>query len=408
MLILLACDCPIKAARLRQALERLGYDCPLGNVVPVEAAGNARQKPDLLILVLPAEQEQAHAVVKRLRESVDVPILAVGARDPNLILIALRAGANDFVDGAGDLESELKAALTRLSATSARGRSSRGQLVTVVAASGGTGRTLMATNLAVTLAKAHGRCILLDFDLGAGDVATLLDLKPRHTVADLCRNLDKLDQKMFEQSLLEHATGVNVLAAPESWDAVADVTVEGLERILKYGRTLFPTVVVDLDAFWLSEYAHLLQESSKILLLCRLDLSTIRNTRRALDYFDHIHVDRDRVMVIAARCGRAKEISVGQAESVLNVRIEHSVPEDASTANSCVNCGVPLVVESPTCSIAKAIASIAKSATHPTTTPAINGASVPDEHLTMPVIEKVRAFLGMSEGVRAHRAAVTD
>ena len=46
-------------------------------------------------------------------------------------------------------------------------------------------------------------------------MATGLNLKPRHSIADLCHNIDKLDQKMFEQSLIEHPSGVFVLAAPK-------------------------------------------------------------------------------------------------------------------------------------------------------------------------------------------------
>jgi pilus assembly protein CpaE len=396
MMIVLACDCPNKAARMRHALERSGCNCPLGNVVGLEDTGKGLHKPDLLLLVLPADYEQAQAAVKRAQESIDAPILAVGPRDPNLILCALRAGAHDFVDESGDLHKELSAAVNRLS-TLAQGRTVQGRLITVVAASGGSGRTLLATNLAVALAKTQSRSVVFDFDFGAGDVATVLDLKPRHTVADLCRNFDKLDQKMFEQSLLEHASGVSVLAAPETWDSVVHVTGEGLQKIVRFGRTLFANVVVDLDAFWLGEFTHLLQQSSSILMMCRMDLSTIRNARRALDYFDRVHVDRDNVQVIAARSGRAKEISVSQAELVLERSIEYSIPEDASAANLSINCGVPVVVESPSCSMAKAIATIAKSTTRSRSLATGEAVDLQIGHASRPVLGKVRAFLGMAE-----------
>ncbi len=379
---------------MRQALERAGYNCPLGNVVSVESAGHVHHRPDLALVVLPADHQQAEADVKRVRDAVDVPLVAVGPRDPNLILCALRSGANDFVDESGDLHSELSAAVGRLS-TAAHGRSAQGRLITVVASGGGSGRTLLATNLAVVLAKSQSRSVLFDFDFGAGDVATVLDLKPRFTVADLCRNFDKLDQKMFEQSLLEHESGVSVLAAPESWDTVAHVTGEGLEKIVRFGRMQFANVVVDLDAFWLGEFTQLLQQSSSIFLMCRMDLSTIRNARRALDYFDRIHVDRDNVQLVAARSGRAKEIGTSQAELVLDRAIEYSIPEDSSAANLSINCGVPLTLESPTCGVAKAIGTIAKSATRDIA--AGEGAHAHNGHSVLPVLGKVRALLGIAE-----------
>jgi pilus assembly protein CpaE len=396
MMIVLACDCPNKAARLRQALERCGYNCPLGNVVTVDAAGKASHKPDILLVVLPGDYEQVEPTIRRVRDAVDVPVLALGPRDPNLILCAVRAGANDFIDETGDLQAELSTAISRIS-TIGPGRAVAGRLHTVIAASGGCGRTLLATNLAVALAKVNARCALFDFDMGSGDVATVMDLKPPHSVADLCRNVDKLDHKMFEQSLVEHSSGVSVLAAPETWDAVSHVSVEGLEKILRYGRTLFPAVVVDLNTFWLPEFTQLLRQSTTVFLLCRLDLSTIRNARRALEYFDRIHVNRDNVQLVAARTGRAKEIGSNQAEMVLGRAFDHAIPENASTANLCLNCGVPLVVESPSCSITKAIANIAKSANRGRNAAAGQAAPSHNGHGTLPVLEKMRALLGMSE-----------
>jgi pilus assembly protein CpaE len=395
LVIVLACNCPNKAARLRQALERSGYNCPLGNVVSVDAAGKAHHKPDLLLVVLPADYEQAQADVKQVRDAVDVPILALGPRDPNLILCALRAGANDFIDDAGDLGSELSTAICRLS-TVVPVRAAQGGLITVIAASGGSGRTLLATNLAVAIAKTHKRCALFDFDLSAGDVATLLDLKPRHTVADLCRNFEKLDQKMFEQSLVEHGSGVSVLAAPEDWEAISHVSVEGLEKVVRYGRMLFPDVVVDLDAFWLAEFTQLLRQSTAVLLLCRLDLSTIRNARRALEHFDRVHVDRERVHLIAARSGRPKEITPTQAELVLDKAFTHYIPDDASTANLCTNCGIPLVVESPSSSISKAIAGIARTAAPGKGAFGTERGQSENGHASLPVLGKLCALMGMN------------
>jgi pilus assembly protein CpaE len=202
---------------------------------------------------------------------------------------------------------------------------------------------------------------------------------------------------MFEQSLLEHESGVSVLAAPETWDSVAHVTGEGLEKIVRFGRMLFSNVVVDLDTFWLGEFTHLLQQSSSVYLMCRLDLSTIRNARRALDYFNRIHVDPDNVQVIAARSGRAKEISISQAKLVLERSIDFSIPEDPSAANLSINCGVPLVDESPSCSVAKAIAAIAKSTTRGLNPTHGEAAHHQNGHATHSVLEKVRALFGMAE-----------
>jgi pilus assembly protein CpaE len=396
MVILIVSDCQAKATRLRHLLAQSGYDCPFANVVPTEAAesiaGGSGARPDVILVVLAQDAERTHAAIARIRESSDAQILAVGPRDPNLILGALHAGANGYLDESGDLQAELAASLGRLSTFEQR-HQALGHVTTVVGAGGGLGRTLLATNLAVSLAKRSGPCALLDFDVGGADVATCLNLKPRHSLADLCRNGEKLDRKMLEQSLVEHESGVWVLAAPDSWEEARHVTADGLQRVLRAGRSIFPQVVVDLNPIWDAEAAGLLQQSSLILLLLRLDFGSIRNARRALATFERLGIERSRVQLVATHYGRQKEISVAQAESALGTKIAHFIPEDPQTANSCLNCGVPAVMEAARSPIAKAIQAIVETIAQE---PARSG---PPQHAIVPGISlagRVRSFLGMS------------
>lgn len=239
----------------------------------------AHPKPDLILYVVSGAADRAIESLRELRDATTVQILAIGPRDPSLILGAVRAGAHDYLEQEGDLSVGLSAALVRIS-NSVRRATAVGQVTTVISASGGTGSTTVAANLAVALAKSHGRCGLFDFDLKGSDVATYLGLKPRHTVADLCRSVDKLDQRMWEQSLLEHDSGASILAGPESWDDTKYITGENLQKIVRFGRGMLPQIVADLDPFWLNDRAGLLVESTRIVLLFRLDFASIRNATR--------------------------------------------------------------------------------------------------------------------------------
>jgi pilus assembly protein CpaE len=393
MVILVVSDCQTKATRLRHLLAQNGVDCPLANVMPIETAANSVScfypKPDLILFVLSDDTERCHAALEHLHELSGVDVVVVGPRDPNLILGSLHAGAASYLDETSDLERDLSVTLGRLSSVD-QGKSPSGRLITVVSASGGCGRTLVAANLAVALAKKHGRCGLFDLDLQGGDLATSLNLRPRHSIVDLCRNLDKLDQKMFEQSLAEHESGVCVLAGPDNWDDARHVTLDGLQKALRFGRSLFPNVVADLDAFWQKDFAYALQQSTSVVLLVRLDFAAIRKARRALSSFEKNGVDRDNVVLVAARSGRQKEISAAQVESALGMKIRHYVPEDAGAANSSTNCGVPVVLESPSSAISKSI--IALAATIATDTKRAAKGADPKASLST----KFRTFFSMS------------
>jgi pilus assembly protein CpaE len=400
MAILIASDCPTKATRLRHHLTQNGHDCPFTNVVAIDVARQAATflpPPDLIVFALSQDDDRALEALRHLREAVEMPILAVGPRDPNLILDTLHAGANDYLDESSDFHTHFTSALNRL-LESASKRSTSGRLITVVAANGGCGRTFFATNLAVELAKTEGRCGLFDLDVAGADVANCLNLKPRHSIADLCHNIDKLDPKMFEQSLIEHPSGVSVLAAPEEWEEARHITADGLQKVVRFGKAFFPTVVVDLNSIWLSGNAPVLQHSTTVLLLLRLDFPGIRNAHRVLTAIDRAGVDPNKLQLVAARYGRPKEISGSQAEAVLGMKIRHYLPEDSHTVNSCLNCGVSVMLEAPSSPISKAIAAVARSLSDQHS--GANGASSSGSngHKT-PMAERLKSLFGLSSAV---------
>jgi pilus assembly protein CpaE len=398
MAILIASDCPTKATRLRHHLTKNGHDCPFSNVVAVDLARQAatsfQPPPDLIVFVLSQEDDRALAALRHLREVVETPILAVGPRDPNLILDTLHAGANDYLDESSELNGDLTSALNRILESASKSLTS-GRLITILAANGGCGRTFFAANLAVQLALTQGRCGLFDLDVAGADAAICLNLKPRHSIADLSHNIDKVDQKMFEQSLAEHASGVFLLAAPEEWEEARFISAEGLQKILRFGKALFPSIVVDLNSPWLSGNVPVLQQSTTVLLLLRLDFPGIRNAHRALSAIDRAGVDPGKVQLVAARYGRPKEISSSQAESVLGVKIRHYLPEDANTVNSCMNCGVSVMLESPGSPIGKAIAGIGKAFCDQHS--GVNGAvSSQTNGRKLPVADRLKSLFGLS------------
>ena len=68
-----------------------------------------------------------------------------------------------------------------------------GRVITVFSPKGGTGKTVMATNLATSFAKYAGKkTLLLDLDLQFGDAA-IIGLEPEKTIQDLVTAPGELD-----------------------------------------------------------------------------------------------------------------------------------------------------------------------------------------------------------------------
>jgi pilus assembly protein CpaE len=348
-------------ARLRAILRSHGHDCLVTPLIPLNQAANRLADAHFLVVVLSPDPEPALALLREHRSAPVRRVLAVGpVAEPKLRLGALREGADQYLDEA-ELQLELEAILRRLSSQQARAKNENGRLISVLAPSGGSGSSTLAVNLATALAREHKSCLLFDLNLGAGDVAALLDLKPAHTLADLCRNSTRMDQAIFERSLARHSSGVSLLSPSRSFADIGQVTTQGVADAIVLARSLFPYVVCDLDDSFHSEQTQTLRQSDLILLVLRLDFTSLRNTQRTLDHLTQLQIHRDCVRVVVNRYGQPKELPASKAEEALGVKIAHYVPDDPKTINRANNNGIPAVLDSPSAKVSKSVMQLATS-----------------------------------------------
>jgi pilus assembly protein CpaE len=360
MQALLICDDSSMSARVRQVLIRSGLACPASNVVMLDlAAFHLRHaKPEMVVMVLPPDAEHGLAVLEDVRSRNRARLVLMGpSTDAKLVLRALRAGADDYMDES-DFEQELGAILSKWRAERG-GHDEAGKVIAVLAPSGGSGSSTLSVNLATALAKQHKETALFDMKLQTGDLASLLDLKPKHTLADLCQNLSRVDATLFERTLVHHASGVRLLASPLSISDVGYVNAEGVHLTLKLARSAYPYVVVDLDHSFREEQLTVLRQADVILMVIRLDFVALRNARRALEHLRELGVDQGRIRLVVNRYGQPKEVSAAKAEEALGMEIAFYVPEDAKTVNRSNNNGVPVVLEAPSSKISKSIVRLA-------------------------------------------------
>jgi pilus assembly protein CpaE len=347
--------------RVRQVLLFEGLNCQASNVVPLHLAALhlAKGPYKVIVLVLPHDTERGLDLLGDLRREQPVPVLVVGPAVSKLVLRALRGGAADYIDLA-DLERELQAALKRLR-DEGSGRDQAGRIIAVLAPCGGSGTSTLAANMAAALAREHKEVALVDLKLEAGDLATLLDLRPVHTLADLTQNVARMDRMLLERSLVRHGSGVHLLAAPRTLADIAHVTPEGVDQVLNLARVVFPYVVADVDHAQSHLQARAVRQADVILLVLRLEFPSLRNTRRALEYLDHLGVDRNRVKLVVNRYGQPKEVPAAKAEEALGMPIFHYVPDDPRSVNRANNNGIPFVLEAPSSRISKSVTRLAMS-----------------------------------------------
>jgi pilus assembly protein CpaE len=362
MQVFLVGDHEALTTRVRRALSDYGQDCPEANVLSLQLASTHLlvSRPDLVIVVLSPHTERALQVIAEVRNITSAPIIAVGpASDAKLIRQSYQSGVGEYLDEI-DLEPELISALKRLQ-TDVKTPTETARTIAVLGPSGGCGSSTIAVNVATKLAKEHKQALLVDLKLEAGDLASLLDLRPTHTLADLCQNIARLDRSMFERSLVQHESGLHLLAPPRNIADTWHVTADGVRQALTLGRTLYPYVVIDLDHSFRDEQLDAIRQSDLLLLVLRLDFTALRNTQRTLDYLGHVGISSERLRLVVNRHGQPKEVSAAKAEEALGMKIFHFVPDEPKTVNRANNNGVPVVLDAPSAKVSRSLSQLAAS-----------------------------------------------
>lgn len=347
--VLIASDDQGIAQRLRRVLIEQGVECPTGHLVPLDSTADRSGllRPELVAIVMPADWQVGWTTLRETRSVVPhARILVLGpASDPKRILETLKQGADEFLDREA-AEAEMVGALGRFQAASQRTDSGPGggRIIAVLAASGGSGASTLAAGISTVLAQEHGQAGLIDLRLGVGDQTAMFDLRPARTLADVCDHLTRLDQSLFEQFLTRHVSGVHLLAAPIVSAEADRVTAKGVRRALALARVRFPCVVVDMSNVLSPEQVEVLWQADQILLVARLDYTSVRNTRRAIDAMAEIGINRDRMRLVLNACGQRRQLELEQAEMAIGMKAAQCIPYNAAVVHGAVNHGEPVVL----------------------------------------------------------------
>jgi len=161
-----------------------------------------------------------------------------------VLIDALRAGVSDFLRRPVSA-ADLGQLLDRLSRQGAVRASRLGKVVSFLSNKGGVGKSTLAVNTAVGLARAGHRVLLLDTSLQMGVCAAMLDLQPALTLVDAAREHARLDETLLEHFAVMHDSGLHLLAAPADAVEGSEVTEETVSRVLSLARRSYDYVIVD-------------------------------------------------------------------------------------------------------------------------------------------------------------------
>jgi pilus assembly protein CpaE len=297
-----------------------------------------RGKPDVVIVGHSRAVDASLALAEELRRTYPNLVLVALAdhQAPAAILGAMRSGFKEFVvlpDDANRLRSTVHEAAFKSGTDEEKGR-----VVTVSGAKGGVGTTTLAVHLASELAGIH-RVLLLDLDFGIGDVAPIMDLTSRDSIADLVARADRLDERMLSAAVVVHRTKVNVLTTPDDMESIGPVKGEDIYNIINVAARAYQYVIVDCGTYYDEAVSMALGVSDVIVLVTTPDVTSVRDAFRRLRSLSTMGIEKERVRLVVNRYHKAAYVSRKDIAQNLGIPVAATIADDPRHVEQAVNEG---------------------------------------------------------------------
>jgi pilus assembly protein CpaE len=221
------------------------------------------------------------------------------------------------------------------------------RVVAVMGAKGGVGTSTVALNFAVQTAQiTRGRVALLEYARPFGQIALMLDMKPRFTLMDALERAARLDARLLESLAEKHKTGVEILAGP-THAALRDeqrpfVTLENFVKLLQLARDTYDFVVVDLGFVNAAEWAPLLQMAEHLLLITEPSALALGMLERYLQAAAHAGIDSSRFQIVGNRWRQNDDEFALRRVGALSQTFLARLPNDYRQVSEAVTFGAPI------------------------------------------------------------------
>ncbi len=233
-----------------------------------------------------------------------------------------------------------------------------GTVITIFGTKGGIGRTLIAINLAASMAKSGLLPVLVDLDPSSSDVARRMNIRADSDLVGAARNVAELDEITVDSYLNQHVSGVKVLPSPRQPTDWREIDPGAVDRLITLLAKVHEFVIIDTPAAFTDLSMLAAHSANTVLLLTSLDPSSIESTAMAIGMLDASRSGSAKIRLVLNHLAPGGLLRDDDAARQLNHEVYSSLPYDGSIAYG-DEAGRPAVISRPKTKISRAISKMA-------------------------------------------------
>ena len=250
------------------------------------------------------------------------------------------------------------------------GQATEGKIISVAQARGGLGASTFAVNLADALIgkqgvfkkKARAEVAVVDLDFQFGTIAAQLDVQESDALWRMAMEGVIPDAAFVDNAIVKSEEGLSVLTAPSRYGPLEAIKPAQISALLDALRKSHDYIIVDLPHALVDWIEPILSRSDRLMLATDVTVTSVRATRKLMDFFLAEHPDLA-IQLVAVH--EKRPLILGShhraAMELLERGFEHWLPSDRRAARASLDRGRPLSTVSPRSALAKAVTKIAMS-----------------------------------------------
>ncbi len=265
-----------------------------------------RHRVDVVLVDASRVPMPLEAFVARLKETTSQPAVFVlhTEASPQMILEALRAGANEFLHP--PLAETLRTAFETLSASRSKGGAGAshtlGKIFGFISARGGCGASTFAIHVAHDVAhRLKQPTLLADFDFEAGLLRFLMKTKNPYSLREAIDNLHRIDLSLWKALVTTHSAQLDFLGAPEELAARRAPLPEETTHMMRFIRSNYVSTVVDFGRSISLPALDALPELETLYVVTTAETATLAQAARTVRMAEERGFSGNRISVLLNR-----------------------------------------------------------------------------------------------------------
>lgn len=365
------CDSPelvsvVEAAASDRRMARAHVKVQTGGITAAAGFYQSAATPNLIIVESKLSRERLDAELDRLSEVCDsgTKVVVVGqVNDVDLYRSLSQRGVSEYLVAPVSLSTLIK---TIADLYVDRNAQPIGRTIAFVGGKGGVGSSMIAHNVAWSIARRFGNDVVIaDLDLAFGTAGLDFNQDPAQGIAEALGAPDRLDDNFLERLLARCADNLSLLAAPATLDRTYDFREDAFEQVIDVAQAGVPTVILDVPHAWTGWVKKTLIGADEIVLTVEPDLANLRNAKSLIDLLRGARANDRLPHLVINKAGLAKrpEIKIDDFAAAVNLKPRAVIPFDAHLFGTAANNGQMVAETDAKSPISEIFDSIARTVT---------------------------------------------